>query len=222
METKIGMALGFSLLAVFAINEIGTRVYNAEPAEKHAKAPAPHHVAATPSHEPAAPAHEESEGHHEAAAEETPDVPMDAHETHDEGTEPVEDAAAPVEAVEGEMTEEVPVSRFAEANPEAGKKVFKKCATCHTVENGGAHKIGPNLWNIYGNTKASVEGFKFSSALIETGGTWDVAALDGFLAKPKAFVPGTKMSFAGLKKEKDRTNLIAYLATLSDTPQELE
>ena len=139
-----------------------------------------------------------------------------------DGTEAVEPGEAVVADVVEEVVEEAPVSRFATANLASGAKVFKKCAACHTVDNGGANKIGPNLWDVVGHAKAGVEGFKYSGALSAMGGAWEVADLDAFLTKPKDFVPGTKMTFAGLKREKDRTNIIAYLASLSDAPQALE
>jgi cytochrome c len=103
---------------------------------------------------------------------------------------------------------------FAEGDVAKGKKVFKKCKSCHTVEQGGKNKIGPNLFNVVGRSSASVEGFKYSKAMKASGLTWDAATLDSFLKKPKKFLKGTKMSFAGVKKEKQRVNLIAYLETL--------
>lgn len=95
-----------------------------------------------------------------------------------------------------------------------GEKVFKKCKSCHTVDQGGKNKIGPNLFGIVGRSSASIDGFKYSKAMKASGFTWDQATLDGFLKKPRKFLKGTKMSFAGVKKEKQRVNLIAYLETL--------
>ncbi len=95
-----------------------------------------------------------------------------------------------------------------------GQKVFKKCKACHTVKEGGKNKVGPNLFGIYGKEAAKVDGFKYSKAMKGAGLTWDEATLDGFLKKPKKYLKGTKMSFAGLRKEKDRKNIIAYLETL--------
>jgi cytochrome c len=97
------------------------------------------------------------------------------------------------------------------ADIDAGAKVFKKCATCHSVEKGGANKVGPNLYAIVGKSRASVPGFAYSAALKAKGGSWTVEDLNQWLNKPKDFVPGTKMAFAGLKKDKDRANVIAYL-----------
>ena len=97
------------------------------------------------------------------------------------------------------------------ADIDAGAKVFKKCATCHSVENGGANKVGPNLYGVVGKKKAAVAGFAYSPALKAKGGVWTIEDLNQWITKPKDFVPGTKMGFAGLKKDKDRANVILYL-----------
>lgn len=100
---------------------------------------------------------------------------------------------------------------------EKGEKQFKKCKACHTVDEKAKNKTGPALWSVVGRPIASVEGYKYSKALNKLSGqSWDEEALDAYLAKPKAFAPGTKMSFAGLKKAKDRANLIAYLSQQTD------
>ena len=108
---------------------------------------------------------------------------------------------------------------LAAADVAAGEALFKqKCSTCHTVDNGGANKTGPNLWGIVSRPKASHEGFNYSKALKEKGGNWDFDALNHFLYSPKQYVAGTMMAFAGLKNDKDRTNLVAYLRTVSSAP----
>ncbi len=105
---------------------------------------------------------------------------------------------------------------WAEGDAEAGEKVFKKCKACHAVGDKAKNKVGPILNGIVGAPAGQVADFKYSDALTEmaAGGlVWDEASLSAFLAKPKDFMDGTKMSFAGLKKEKDLANVIAYLAT---------
>lgn len=92
-----------------------------------------------------------------------------------------------------------------------GEKTFKKCAACHTVEKDGKNKVGPNLYGVVGRAAGGVDGFKYSKDMLAAGLTWDEATLDKFLTKPKKLVKKTKMSFAGLKKESDRENVIAYI-----------
>ena len=99
---------------------------------------------------------------------------------------------------------------LAEGDAEAGKKVFKKCKTCHTFDP-GKKKIGPHLKGVVGRKSGSVEGYKYSKAMAGADITWDEANLDKYLTKPKKFLKGTKMTFAGLKKEAQRADVIAYL-----------
>ncbi len=112
-----------------------------------------------------------------------------------------------------------PISVFlASSSLENGEKLFKKCSTCHNYEKDSANKVGPQLWNIINRPKANVEGFAYSKALAEYGGVWGYEELAEFLYKPKKFVKGTKMNFAGLKKVKDRADLVYFLRAQSDNP----
>ncbi len=103
----------------------------------------------------------------------------------------------------------------------AGEKVFKKCKACHAIAPDGKHKTGPNLWNVVGREVASAEGFDYSDAMVAHGGNWTVDALRPYLHNPKKAIPGNKMSFAGVKSDDDVTNLIAFLGSKADTPQDV-
>ena len=105
---------------------------------------------------------------------------------------------------------------LASADLANGEKLFKKCASCHTYEQGGENKVGPAMWGVVNRAKGSVEGFAYSGALANFGGDWSVEELNKFLLKPKKYIPGTKMNFNGLKKEQDRADLIKWLSNLSE------
>lgn len=120
------------------------------------------------------------------------------------------------------VPEVVPISeRLAAASAESGEKVFNKCKACHTAEEGGANKVGPALWDIVGRKPAAHEGFGFSAAMTAFGeehDAWTFEELDHFLTKPKDYINGTAMGFAGLRKPEDRANLIAYLREQASNP----
>ena len=99
-----------------------------------------------------------------------------------------------------------------DGNIEAGAKLFKaKCATCHTCNEGGPNKQGPNLYGVIGRQSGQVQGFKYTAANKNSGIMWSTETLFAYLENPKKYIPGTKMVFAGLKKPAERNNLIAYL-----------
>ncbi len=108
---------------------------------------------------------------------------------------------------------------LAKADIKAGEAASKKCTSCHTLDKGGKNGIGPNQWGLVGSHFGHMEGFAYSSALAAMKDKkWGFQELSDFLANPKKYIPGNKMSFAGMKNPQDRANLIAYLNTLSDKP----
>ena len=124
--------------------------------------------------------------------------------------------AATVEAV----VEEGPslAALIAAADMSKGEREFSKCRACHTIEKGGANKLGPNLYGVMGRTVAAADGFAYSSALTGYGGEWTWERMDAWLRSPKTTVPGNAMSFNGISKDPNRANLLAYLNATSDAP----
>jgi cytochrome c len=109
---------------------------------------------------------------------------------------------------------------LAAADADAGERSFAKCVSCHTIDQGGAHGIGPNLWGVLGTGIGQhAAGFAYSSALSGHGGTWTYEAMDDWLANPGRFAPGTKMSFAGLSRPEERANVIAYMRAHGGGPE---
>jgi len=107
---------------------------------------------------------------------------------------------------------------FALTNAVEGAKVFKKCAACHSISEGGANKIGPALWGILGKTTGSHPDYKYSKAMAAYGKNWSFEEMNGFLIKPKDWIKGTKMSFAGLKSAKERAAVILYMNENTNSP----
>jgi len=129
----------------------------------------------------------------------------------------------PIEGVvvEGEGAAVDKPMDFSVADAARGETVFKKCAACHTADKGAANQLGPNLWGVIGEPIGKGHGYAFSAALAGKGGTWDFNNLSEWLANPKKFAPGTKMTFAGLGKPEDRADVIAFLNAHSDAPKPL-
>ena len=111
---------------------------------------------------------------------------------------------------------------FVSTSAAEGAKVFKKCAACHSIAEGGSNKIGPGLWGVLGRPAGSVPGYKYSKAMASHGKNWSFEEMNGFLIKPKDWIKGTKMSFTGLKKAEDRAAVILYMNENTNSPLQLQ
>ena len=132
--------------------------------------------------------------------------------------EVAEDSNANQDAKTSEI-EEIDISvLLAMGNVEHGEKVFKKCSACHLVNKGGENKIGPALYGVIGRKVASKQDYKYSKAMAAYDKDWTFEEMNGYLKKPQSYIKGTKMAFAGLRKEKDRASVILYLNQNSDNP----
>jgi cytochrome c len=108
-----------------------------------------------------------------------------------------------------------------QASAEGGQAIFKRCLQCHTSENGGPNRVGPNLWGIIGRKVATAPGFSYSDAMKAKGGDWSFEQLATYLHDPKAAVPGNKMAFIGIKDDAELADLLVYLRKLADSPPAL-
>lgn len=121
------------------------------------------------------------------------------------------------ETADAAETAKTTVAAATGGDAESGSKLFRrKCKVCHTAEKDGRNMTGPNLWNIVGRERASIDGFRYSTPMQTLGGTWSEDAIKSFIASPRTFLPDTKMTFAGLKKESEREDVLAFLKTLQD------
>ena len=107
---------------------------------------------------------------------------------------------------------------FASTSAAEGAKVFKQCLACHSIAEGGKNKIGPALWGVLGRQAGSLPDYKYSKAMATYGKKWSFEEMNGFLLKPKDWIKGTKMSYSGLKKEKDRAAVILYMNENTNSP----
>ena len=111
---------------------------------------------------------------------------------------------------------------FASTSAAEGTKVFKKCAACHSIAEDGGNKIGPALWGVLGKPAGSIPNYKYSKAMAAHGKSWSFEEMNGFLTKPKGWIKGTKMSFAGLKNAKERAAVILYMNENTNSPLPLQ
>ena len=102
-----------------------------------------------------------------------------------------------------------------------GEKVFKKCSACHMIASDGKNMIGPNLWGVIGRNAAAISDYKYSKAMVAYGKNWTFEEMNSYLIKPQAYIKGTKMAFAGLRKEKDRASVILFMNSKSSSPKPL-
>jgi len=127
------------------------------------------------------------------------------------------EAAAPA----AEKPAPIPADLFAKADATAGEAIAKKCAVCHTFDKGGPNRVGPNLYGVIGRPRASADGFTYSDAVKKLGGNWTPQEIAAFIFNPKAYAPGTKMTFIGLPKPEERADVLAFLNKQSDKPVDL-
>ena len=131
----------------------------------------------------------------------------------------LETASTSAETKESKVEEKINISQLLAMGDLAhGEKVFKKCTACHMIASDGKNMIGPNLWGVIGRQAAAIKDYKYSKAMVAYGKEWSFEEMNAYLIKPQAYIKGTKMAFAGLRKEKDRASVILYLNENSDNP----
>ena len=133
--------------------------------------------------------------------------------------EGLETSSGPIKTAEKKSVEKIDIAQLiAMGDLTHGQKVFKKCSACHMIASDGKNMIGPNLWGVLGRQAGSIGDYKYSKAMIAYGKTWDFEEMNSYLIKPQAYIKGTKMAFAGLRKEKDRASVILYMNSKSNNP----
>ena len=134
----------------------------------------------------------------------------------------LEKAVASTEQEKTKTLEKVDIAQLLAMGDLAhGEKVFKKCSACHMIASDGKNMIGPNLWNVIGRKAGSVSDYKYSKAMVAYAKQWSFEEMNSYLIKPQAYIKGTKMAFAGLRKEKDRASVILYMNSKSNSPKPL-
>ena len=134
----------------------------------------------------------------------------------------LEKAVASTEKDETKTLEKVDIAQLLAMGDLAhGEKVFKKCSACHMIASDGKNMIGPNLWGVIGRTAGSVSDYKYSKAMVAYAKNWSFEEMNAYLIKPQAYIKGTKMAFAGLRKEKDRASVILFMNSKSSSPKPL-
>jgi len=186
-----------SIVAMIVIAVVSGWIYGVEDTKVAESAEPPHEAEVAEAAEPA---------HEDEAPDPEPD-PAPAVEPA-----PAAEAAAPA-AGGGDLA-----ARLAAGDAAAGVAFMARCRACHTLDEGGARRVGPNIWGIVGKAKGVSEGFPYSDALAAAGGKWTLADLDGYLTAPKEWMPGTKMTFPGIPDATDRANALLALRALSNSP----
>ena len=133
-----------------------------------------------------------------------------------DGLETANASVAPTEAKEEEKIDIAQL--LAMGDLAHGQKVFKKCSACHMIASDGKNMIGPKLWGVIGRKAGSIDDYKYSKAMIAYGKNWSFEEMNSYLIKPQAYIKGTKMAFAGLRKKKDRSSVILYMNSKSNNP----
>lgn len=215
--SRFAAAVVGTLVLVVVLVVIGNLIFDVDEPDQNA-------VSETETAAPAATAaakpepEAEPEATAEAAAEAEPEAEAEA-QAEDQATAEAESAGEAEPEAESAAEPDGAGSLaalLANGSVDAGQRTANRCKSCHTFDEGGRNGIGPNLWGTLGSPRAANADYKYSGALTNLGGDWGYAELDAFLEKPKSAVPGTKMSFAGIRDAQDRANVILYLRSVSD------